>query len=268
MGRIVSCHILRAVRTALWLLCGVLCAVPVLGADFGFSTTIRAGLDSGADWELGIGPAGNNTQTSAHVNGTQYYPNNLPTRFEMGYTSATNTAFLRYYYWSYAPLNQSVYTQSNYSTGALGLGANSTWTLPASSLFVSAARRPAGTGVVVDQLTLTGVQVLQPFSTTVLSAIRPAATPPSAAVQTSMGNDVIFRTGATGDWLLSGRIAFSGLQAHVGGQGATRSQLQLLMTANGTSAETPEPLSFTLAGLGLAGLVFLHKKSLARRRSR
>lgn len=256
-------------RGAVPLFLGFLVTLPALGADFGFSTTIRAGLDSGADWELGIGPAGNNTQNSAHVNGAQYYPDNLPTRFEMGYTSATNTAFLRYYYYSYAPLNQSVYTQINYSTAAPGLGANSTWTLPASSFFVSAARRPAGTGVVVDQLTLSGVQVLQPFSTTTLSAIRPDTTPPSAAVLTGMGNNVVFRTGATGDWLLSGRIAFSGLTAHVGGQGATRSQLQLLLSANGASAETPEPLSITMAGLGIAGLAALqHRRNRARRRSR
>lgn len=253
MGGCAIARVLRAVRLGVM----IVFTLQAAGADFGFSTTIRAGMSSNGDWELGIGPTGNNTANSAHVNGALYYPNNVPTRFELGYTSATNTAFLRYYYSSYPPLNLNLYREVTYSTNAPGLGANSTWTLPGGSFSVSATGIRAASGTTVDQLTLSGVQVLQPFSTTLLAASQPGGNSPHPGQLTSMGNNVVFRTGASGNWLLSGRIAFSGLQAHVGGSGATRSQLQLLLGASGTSAETPEPGTLALAGLGVAGLALV-----------
>lgn len=217
------------------------------GATFDFSATIRAGMQNNGDWELGIGPLGNNTAFNAEVNNPNYYPNGLPNRFEIGYTNATNTAFVRYYY------SATAYQQVTYAPGGLGLGANATWTIPVGSLYVSASSRPAATGITIDQLSLQGgVQVLQPLSSTTLYASQPGG---SSSLM-SMGNQVVFRTGTTGDWLLSGRIAFSGLLAYVGG-GASRSQLQMISSFMGSSYAIPEPLTTASVGLGLTCLALV-----------
>lgn len=228
-----------------------LAVVPAWGADFDLSATIRAGMPGNGDWELGIGPGGNNTAFNAHLPAGRYYPNGLPNRFEIGYRNATNTAFLRYY------SNATLFTEVVYDAPGAGLGTGATWTIPAGSLFVSAARRNnALTRVVVDQLAVGGgVQVLQPFSSTSLAAWQFGW----SSID-SLAAPVVFRTTGTGDWLLSGRIAFTGLAAYTN-PGAQRSQLQMIANVSGTSAAVPEPAPLALIAFGLAGMSALRVRS-------
>lgn len=218
--------------------------VPGRAAEFGLSATIRAGLRNAGDWELGIGPLGNNTANRLNLNQANYFPDNLPNRFEIGYTNATNSAFVRYYY------GATAYQQVDYVPGGAGLGAGSVWTIPAGSLFLSAARRPnVLTAVWIDQLALGGgVQTLQPFSTTTMLAWQY-----NSSMTTPTTSPVSFRTSASGDWLLSGRIGFLGLSAYNPG-GAQRSQLQMIANISGVSAPVPEPAVELMVGAGLVGL--------------
>ncbi len=220
-------------------------------ADFDLGATIRAGRINGSDWELGIGSSINSTPIHSRV-ANPYYPNGTPNRFEIGYTSATNTAYLRYYY------SASNYRQVLFAPGGPGLGAYSVWTIPTGSLFVEATSRPTPTSITISGLTLGGgVQVLQPFSSTTLTASQnrtDSLVGSTAPVQ--------FRTSASGNWLVSGSIAFAGLRAYVNG-GAVGEQLRMGAEFYGTSASTPEP---RVAGLIASGLVLLAALDRLRRR--
>lgn len=232
----------------------LLASAPCWTAEFGLATTIRAGRADHGDWELGIGPTGNNAAVTAHLDPPNYYPEIFSRRFEIGYQSATNSAFLRYFYSPWA------YRQVSWAAGGPGLGAGAVWTIPTASLFVSAAGRPNTlTAIWIEQLALGGgVQVLQPFSSTTLLAWQF-----NSNMTTGITSPVSFRTGASGDWLLSGRIAFLGLAATIPG-GAQRSQLQMIANISGVSAPVPEPAVEALLGSGLVGLALL-KRRLKRR---
>lgn len=222
-------------------------------ANFDLATTIRAGRPGNAAWEIGIGPITNSGAVRGHVNNPNYYPNALPNRFEIGYTSATNSAYLRYYY------SATNYRQVVYAPGGPGLGGYSLWTIPAGSLFVTATRRPVRTAVTISNLTLAGgVQVLQPFSSTTMTAtqLRSNST-------VSSTTPVVFRTNSSGNWLLSGTITFTGLLAYVQ-NGASGAQLRMGAGISGVSTPTPEPHVF---GLTLAGFVLIAGLKLRSRKS-
>lgn len=232
----------------------MLAGVSILGAaDFEFSTIIRAGARTGPDWELGIGPGTTNSAVTFNLNGANYYPDNTPAQFEIGYTRATNTAFLRYY------RNPTTYQQVAYAGAGPGLAPGSVWTIPAGSLFVSAAARPAFTSVTIAGLSLGGgVTVLQPFSTSTL-----AASQTNYNSSASMGTPVVFRTGASGDWLLTGTIAFGGLSYYAGANGASGGQLSMGAGVSGT--DVPEPGTSALALAGLIGVIGItHRRAQAR----
>lgn len=221
-------------------------------ADFGLSATIRAGSTSSADWELAIGPTGNSAANNASLQ--PYYPDAQPRRFELGYTNATNTAFLRYYQ------TATAFQQATFAPGGPGLGANSLWTIPVGSLFVAATPRLWATSITVDQLALGGgVQVLQGLSTTTLTATRTLAN-----VQTNLPGPLVFRTNAGGNWLLSGRVSFTALSAYTflgtlfGAQG---SNLQFSANATGTRTTPEPPVSALLA----SGLIFIGLRARRRR---
>jgi hypothetical protein len=212
-------------------------------ADFDFSTIIRAGRPTNATFELGIGPLTNNTLVRGHVNQPNYFPNGLPNRFEIGYTSATNSAYLRYFY------GPGVYREVVYSPGGTGLQGGSVWTIPRNSLFVAATSRPVPTSVTIANLQFgAGVQVLQPFTTTTLTAAQNGGN-----VRTNMPGLVRFRTGASGDWLLSGTISFAGLRFYTP-RGAIGNQLRMGAGFSGT--DVPEAGTWLLALTGLCGIVF------------
>lgn len=224
-----------AIRTAVLLTVGCLAGA----ADFSFSTIIRAGSLFSGQWELGIGPLGNPAAVQGQVGLFNYFPNGGPAPFQIRYTRATNRVELRYNGGS--PIV--------YAPGGAGLAPGSVWTIPAGSLFVSALPLPVNTAVSITGLTLGGgVTVLQPFSTTTLTAAQSGSG--SAA---SLGSPVVFRTGASGDWLLSGSIAFTGLRIYTFPlfNGAAGSDLSMGAGISGSDIPEPSTWLLSLAGVSL-----------------
>jgi hypothetical protein len=225
-------------RAAIEILAAVLLGgAAASGADFSMSTIIRAG-QNGAAWELGIGPGGSGSAIQANV--TPYYRNNRQHAFQIGYASATNSAYVR------LRARNGVWQQATYSAGGAGLGASALWTIPATSLYVSAFGEPRRTSVRIANLSLgSGLTVLSGLSTTTLVAAQRGTT-----VTSSLSAPVIFRTGASGDWVLNGMVTFAGL----GAARATLSDLTFGFGAQGTS--TPEAATSTmlLTGMGLFGV--------------
>lgn len=218
-------------------------------ADFGFSSIIRAGLRSAADWELGIGPAGNSAASTLNL--SPYYGDGTYQAFQMGYTNATNSAYVR------IQTTSGQWRDLSYSGAGAGLGAGATWTIPASSLYVAASGWWLPYSIQVSNLSLSsGLTVVNPLSTTTLTASQWLATD-----RESLSSPVVFRTGSTGDWALSGQVAFVGLSAYslLGAQG---SDLELGFGASGSSSPTPE--AGTLAMIG-AGMIVLGLRSFHRR---
>lgn len=227
-------------------------AAPLLpGADFGFDAIIRAGLPNNGDWELGLGPTGNNSARTSHLN--PYYANNTWQRFEIGYSAALNAAFLRFYNQPGAP-TQVLY--ANPFSGAAG--ANIIWEIPASGLYLGASSRNRFTEVELDQLSLTGtgLAVIQPVGVTALSASQL-----NSNTTVVYPTPITFRTSG-GDWTLSGQIRFDGLGAYTPG-GARQSDLHMGFNVTGT-VDVPEPASAALVLAGVAALLAYRRWGRAR----
>jgi hypothetical protein len=209
-------------------------------ADFNMSTIIRAGGNGNTDYELGIGPEGSSGANRGNVN--PYYSSSTQYAFRVGYTNATNRAYV-----SIQRANGQ-WTQVNYGPGGTGLGVGASWTIPASSLYVSATPAVWPTRVTISNLTLgSGLTVLSGLSTTTLTAQQWLSSDIDALTA-----PVIFRTTAAtgGDWLLSGLIQFTGLASDTFGLGARGSQLAFDLGARGTS-ETPEPDARAMVVIGV-----------------
>jgi len=228
-------------------------------ADFSLSATIQAGSSAAASWELGIGPAGNSALSTVSLQ--PYYPNAQPRQFALGYTNATNTAYLRYTHGSGAT------QQVTYSPGGPGLGAGATWTIPIGSLSLTAQPIIWSSTATIANLALGGgVSVLQPFSSTTLSVTRGIL---GAGDSDAIASPVVFRTGASGDWLLTGTISFGGLAPYAPSLfgiplGAQNSDLSMGAGISGTSDPVPEPTTSGLLAIGLISIgVFARRKSKA-----
>ena len=228
------------------LACLALCAFfggAAQAADFGFSVIIRAGSNSLADWEIGIGPRGGGIADTSFI--WPYYANNGSNHFQIGYTQATNTAYVRLQTnFLFFPLQWS----ATYNpVGGGPLNANGSWTLPASSFLVAAAPNASvNTGVSVRNLALSGgLNVLQGLSSTSLSAAQTGA-----GATGTMASPVVFRaSNSGGDWMLSGDISFAGLSAYFA-NGAQGSQLQFDL--NASASDVPEGSSGLMMGTGMA----------------
>jgi hypothetical protein len=226
-------------------------------ADFGFSVIIQAGQANGSganSWELGIGPRGGSSAVTVDI--TPYYGNSTPQNFVIGYTQATNTAFVR------LQQTNGVYAQASYNpVGGAPLTPGGTWALPASSFFVSATSvNNRADGITVSGLSLTspGLNILQGLTTTSLSASWPATAPNNSTMVSAMSSPVRFQAqGNNGDWLLGGTISFAGL----GSPGARRQDLSFSLQAD--AADVPEPSTALSLSLGLAfiGLYKLRRKA-------
>jgi hypothetical protein len=213
-------------------------AQTILAADASFSVVIRAGDRPGSVWELGIGPSGGipvNTLSLA-----QYYQDAGFHSFQIGYTSATNTAYVQ------LQTTNGQWRQVTYTMTGAGLGSTATWTVPGTNLYVSAAGLPVPTGITVANLSFgPALTIISPLSTTTLTAAQNGT-----SVSRNIGSPVIFNpTNSGGDWVLTGQIAFNGLGAYHNG-GAIGNQLQLGFGAEGTAV--PEPATMAMIGAGLA----------------
>jgi hypothetical protein len=229
------------------ILLGIVAAAALPAADFSFYAVLRAGATGASEWELGIGNNSSSLTTSQFSwnVGTPLWPNNTPANFRIGYTNATNTAYVTVY----DSGNNAVTASFNPLKG--GGSAAKTWQLPASSMFVSAGPTILPESIQVNNLTVNGgVNVLQPISFTSMAITKMVGATTSTLSEPS---PVSFKsTTASGgqDWYIGGQIQFAGLGFFVP-NGAQGNQLLFSMTANATNA-TPEPGTFGLATAGLA----------------
>jgi hypothetical protein len=223
-------------------------------ADFGFSAIIRAGMPNHADWELGLGPSGNNSASTANLN--PYFPNNQPRQFQIGYNAASRTGYLRYFH-----SNSSSQTVSFTTPFVTSPSTMLRWEIPVGGLYARAASRNRPTGVFVENLALSGagLNILQPLTVSSLSASQNGA-----GQSTNLPGPIVFRASASSNWLLSGTIRFQGLGDYVPG-GARRSELHLGFSGD-AFVESPEPLPAALTGAGLVLFATLRSRKSSRHR--
>ena len=231
---------------------GLLGTKSIPAASFSVGATIRAGIQGGGDWEIGLGPSG--TPYSATVHATPYFVDDRTYNFSLGYAGATNQASL------------SVFTNPGGGppdvvtwnpTGGSPSTAGRLWTIASGGLFVGAAFavRPSPqppmpeTEIEVSGLAFQpGIDILAPLSVTTIDAIQRGA-----ASSSSVPGSVVFMTrNGSGDWTLSGTIRMRGLGSRVP-SGAVRSELQFLFNAT-SSDGVPEPATAFLLAAGLMAL--------------
>ncbi len=229
------------------------------GASFTLGATIRAGLRTSGDWELGLGVGG--SPFSATVQATPYFADNQDYDFTLSYSGAANQARL------------SVDTNPGLGppdvvtwnpTGGSPSTAARLWTIASGGLMVSAAfavRPPPNppmpeTRIRVRNLAFApGITILSPLSITDIEARQQGATATAA-----VPGAVVFLTQAgSGDWTLSGTFRMRGLGS-VFTSGAVRSELQFLFSATASDA-VPEPATAAMLGTGLALMAFSRWRS-------
>ncbi len=198
---------------SLLLLFALLFIAPLTAADFSCFSIIRAGVQGAGDWEIGAAANGGTI-----TNGAQFtWPDNLDQRFRIGYIRSTNTAYTSV--WNFA----NVASTLNYNPlGGGPLSSNGTWTIKAGAMYTTATALAVSTSVRVSALQLgNGLNILQPLTSTILSASQPIPTAPS-----SNAAPIVFSAAANGgDGFIDGAIRFNNLASYATG-GAQRSQLQ------------------------------------------
>ena len=234
----------------------VLASTPLTAADFSFFSIVRAGVQGGADWEIGTGLNGNVITTGAHVT----WPNEVDRSFRIGYIQSTNTAYTTVWTPSGTPGGLPTASTSAYNpAGGFPLSSSGVWTITAGAMYASAGSITQSRSVQVSNLQLgngqpgNGLNILQPLASTSLYASQPSAT---TIVRNT--TPIVFSAAASGgDWYLDGSIRFSGLASYVT-NGATRSQLQFALTA--VAADNPEPATTVLIASGLFAMAYWKRR--------
>lgn len=228
-------------------------------ADFGFSIVIRAGdsMSAGQQWAIGIGAPGSPPSNTALVT-PGFAPQNFgewlggtgyqTTRnFQIGYRNNLNQAFVRVYDGAGLTFDEVTYTPA----GAGSVSLDRIWSIP--QMTATAEAQGLSGAVTIDNLALSGAMaILQPLQLAPIQASQTGSTDTATRLE-----PVLFRdpgSGAAGDWILTGRISFSGLQVIWGTPGRLRFGLDV------QSADTPEPATFALLGFGLLILSVLRLK--------
>jgi hypothetical protein len=209
------------------LLC-LLTALPLAAADFGFAVVIRAGdaLLGGGRYEIGIGAAGSAPATTLSLTSNFLFSGG-PRNFAFGYRNTTGAAFLRVY--DSLGVN---FQEVTYSPAGGGIPVPyRRWDLPGGAFLASAEPSLLPGAVTLDSLALYGAMtVIQPFSATTLTAANGGG-----GGSSGLGSGVRFYepgTGAAGDWSVTGRITFSGLQMLFGGANRLRFDARIRRTAS------------------------------------
>ena len=238
------------------LLAVVVCA-SAHGGDFSFQAIFQAGNDNrggGAqNWEFGVAAVGSSPSSSSRVQiaGTaNYYLDNVPQWFEIGYRAATNIAYARFY-----PIvgNFTTFLEATYAPTITGTSNGNSVSLPASGFSAQALRNNQNTRIDAGNMSInTALGVLSPAS---LSASQSGNTD---VVRTEAANISFTPQASTGSWSMRGQISFQGLKQYVGGSGARGTELQLVITVNQTTpAAAPEPGTLGWTGAAITGIVWL-----------
>lgn len=237
------------------LLSVVACAT-ACGGSFGFETTFQAGNDNrgpGQGWEFGVSAPGITPSTASRIqiSGTpNYYLDNVPQWFEIGYRAASNIAYARFY-----PIVGSftTYLEATYAPTITGATNGNSVSMPASGFSAQALRTNQTTQINVDNMSIsTALGVISPAS---LSAIQTGV---ADVIRTEPANISFTPQSATGSWSMRGQIYFQGLTQYVGGSGARGAELQLVITVNQTTpAAVPEPGTLGWTGAAITGIVWL-----------
>ncbi len=240
------------------LLVVVVCA-SARGGDFGFQAIFQAGNDNrgqdGQNWEFGVGSPGATPSSASLVqlSAADYYLNDTPQWFEIGYRAASNIAYARFY-----PVvgNFTTFLEATYAPTITGTSNGNSVSMPASGFLAQALRTNQTTQISATNLMInTALGVLSPAS---LSATQTGVTD---VIRTETANISFTPQSATGSWSMRGQISFQGLTQYVGGSGARGSELQLVITVNQTipplAAQTPEPSTLALTGITLACMAWL-----------
>lgn len=233
-----------------------LASMEAFAQSYSYYYTMRAGRFAGADWELGAGAnssASNSTQQFNHNErpGNNHWGSALTEHaFQIGWSALTNTAYVTVWNDAGNPVT------ANFAPSGPTPAPTAIWTIPASSLFVSAAGQPSGTAtsVTLSGLSLsTGVNILSGSLPTSLSASQSANVSGSASISAPL---VIDPASAGGSWYLAGTIRFTGLQSQ--GGVATGSQLQFLM--NAVASDVPEAGTLSMIGVGLVAFAEIRRR--------
>ncbi len=230
-------------------------ALSVCAQSFSFNATVRAGRPAGGDWELGIGnnPSASNSTASFNyleIPGNLYWrPFGQPQNFQLGWTAATNTAYLTVFNAFGSP------TTVTFANTGTPLSTSAIWTLPANSFFASAAGRPQNSSISLENLSFSpGVQVLSGALPSSFSAAQTGTT-----VSTNLSAPIVINPASNGgNWFISGSVRFSGL-TNSGGI-SSGSQLQFMLNAVGANSAVPEASTSAMIGCGLLALVAVQRR--------
>jgi hypothetical protein len=250
-----------AERSLVGLLLGlVVIATPGYGAEFHLGTLIRIGSPGSGvgQWDIAAGDSSGAVATDV----SPYWQNNQQRLVEIEYRKPTNTVQVRVYEGT-SNLAGQTFNQVLYNpTGGAGVVAAATWTISASSFFVTATSGPIPpSSTTLSNIALTGLSgalVLQPLLQTTLAASRGAG---GATNTVTQSQDIVFQGDSTGSWRLTGNLRFTGLAGPVG---ATGNNLFFGLVASADDAAVPEPSAIVLTGLGLAALGLVHRRKSIR----
>lgn len=230
-------------------------AAELAAQSFSFYSTLRAGWPNRLDWQMGVGGDPTASTNTAYFDydstGPQFWRDNgQPQDFRIGWDAGTNTAYVSVYNENGTP------TTVSYQNTGQQLGANTKWTLPASSFLATAANAPFSIvtpSIQLGNLSLSpNVALLSGTLPSTFGAVRAG----SSSVSTLAAPLLLDASANGGSWFISGTVRFTGLL----GQGGTArgSQLQFFLGALGT--DTPEAGSITLLGAGLVAIGMLRRR--------
>ena len=226
----------------------------LIGADFSFYSTLRAGQQGPSDWEMGVGTSfladdvtksfGYETAGPLSSAAQQYWrAGGLTQNFRIGWNAVTNSAYVTV--WNAA----NVATTATMSNPGPALSANAIWTLPGSTMLIWAIGDSKASSIQLSGLTLSP-------NTALVSGVLPgslSASQTGTSVLNTVSAPIVINPAANGgNWYLNGTVRFTGLASQ--GGNAQQYDLQFLLQASGTSSTTPEPGSLGMIGGGLIAL--------------
>jgi len=230
-------------------------SLPASAASFEFNTLIRLGANGGgANWEIG---AGNNSGAAPSITqNADTWTNGASREFQITYSRPSNSLEVRLFENGSSNSSALSYTPAG---GPASIGA--TWTLPASSFFVTAVNGGNfTTAISVSSLSLTGLSgaltILSPMQQTTLQATSGFGLPTTTLRESQ---DIVFRGDSTGSWRLGGYVSMNFPEPINGGD---RDLLHFGVSASAADVTaTPEPNTWALLLAGFAVVAVAKRRS-------